>query len=46
MEEVILWPQLLAMIEPRYPKGQRGRQRIGLERMLRVYLLQRWYGLE
>ena len=28
-----------------YPKGQRGRPPIGLERMLRVYFLQQWYGL-
>jgi len=45
MEEVIPWPKLLAVIEPFYPKGQRGRPPIGLERMLRVYFLQQWYGL-
>ena len=45
MEAVIPWPQLLAVIEPFYPKGQRGRPPIGLERMLRVYFLQQWYGL-
>jgi len=45
MEEVIPWPKVLAVIEPHYPKGERGRPPIGLERMLRVYFLQQWYGL-
>ena len=45
MEEVIPWAPLLAVIEPFYPKGERGRPPIGLERMLRVYFLQQWYGL-
>ena len=45
MEEVIPWKELLAVIEPHYPKGERGRPPIGLERMLRVYFLQQWYGL-
>src|ERR1035437_3065405 len=45
MEAVIPWAPLLAVIEPYYPKGKRGRPPIGLERMLRVYFLQQWYGL-
>ena len=45
MEEVIPWAKLLAVLEPFYPKGERGRPPIGLERMLRVYFLQQWYGL-
>ena len=45
MEEVIPWKELLAVIEPHYPKGERGRPPVGLERMLRVYFLQQWYGL-
>jgi IS5 family transposase len=45
MEEVIPWPKLLAVIAPYYPKGERGRPPVGLERMLRVYFLQQWYGL-
>src|SRR5882757_10487242 len=45
MEEIIPWPALLAVIEPYYPKGERGRPPLGLERMLRVYFLQQWYGL-
>ena len=45
MESVIPWVKLLAVIEPFYPKGERGRPPVGLERMLRVYFLQQWYGL-
>lgn len=45
MEAVIPWTQLLSVIEPHYPKGERGRPPVGLERMLRVYFLQQWYGL-
>ena len=45
MEAVIPWAKLLAVIEPHYPKGRRGRPPVGLERMLRVYFLQQWYGL-
>ena len=45
MDAVIPWAQLLAVITPFYPRGKRGRPPIGLERMLRVYFLQQWYGL-
>ena len=45
MERVIPWRDVLAVIEPHYPKGRRGRPPIGLERMLRVCLVQQWYGL-
>jgi IS5 family transposase len=45
MEALIPWAKLLAVIEPFYPKGERGRPPIGLERMLRIYFLQQWYGL-
>lgn len=46
MEEVVPWSRLLAVIEPHYPKsGRRGRPPIGLERMLRMYFIQQWYGL-
>ena len=45
MEELIPWAKLLAVIEPHYPKGERGRPPLGLERMMRVYFLQQWYGL-
>ncbi len=45
MEEVVPWDDLLAAIKPAYPDGKRGRPPIGLERMLRLYFLQQWYGL-
>ncbi|WP_429573413.1 IS5 family transposase [Paraburkholderia sp. UCT70] len=45
MEKVVPWSRLLSVIEPYYPKGKRGRPPIGLERMLRIYFLQQWYGL-
>jgi len=45
MEEVVPWNELLQALKPFYPKGERGRPPIGLERMLRVYFLQQWYNL-
>jgi transposase, IS5 family len=45
MEQVVPWPRLVARLRPLYPKGERGRPPIGLERMLRIYFLQQWYGL-
>jgi IS5 family transposase len=45
MNSVVPWARLLAALEPYYPKGTRGRPPIGLERMVRIYLLQQWYGL-
>jgi len=45
MEALIPWAKLLAVIAPFYPKGERGRPPVGLERMLRVYFLQQWYAL-
>ncbi len=46
MEQVVPWLRLMQVIEPYYPKsGKRGRPPIGLERMLRMYFVQQWYGL-
>lgn len=45
MEKLVPWSRLVGVIEPYYPKGERGRPPIGIERMLRVYFLQQWYGL-
>lgn len=46
MELAVPWSRLLAVIAPYYPKtGQRGGQSKRLEAMLRIYLLQQWYGL-
>ena len=45
MERAVPWARLVALIEPFYPKGSRGRPPVGVERMLRVYFLQQWYAL-
>ena len=46
MEQVVPWVRLVEVIEPHYPKsGKRGRPPIGLEKMLRMYFVQQWYGL-
>ena len=45
MEEIIPWPEWVAFIEPYYPKGGRGRPPRGIEKMLRMYLLQNWFAL-
>ena len=45
MELVVPWARLVDRLRPLYPKGERGRPPIGLERMLRIYFLQQWYAL-
>jgi hypothetical protein len=45
MDAVIPWPRLVRLIEPHYPKAGRGRQPLGLEKMLRIYFLQQWFNL-
>lgn len=46
MQRVVPWARLFAAIEPHYPSsGRRGRPPVGLERMLRMYFVQQWYGL-
>src|SRR5690242_20512974 len=45
MEAVVPWARLEERVAPLYPKGVRGRPPIPLERMLRVYFVQQWYGL-
>jgi IS5 family transposase len=45
MEAVIPWPRLLAVIAPYYPRAGRGRQPLGLEKMLRIYFVQQWFTL-
>ena len=36
---VVRWSELVALVEPHYPKGETGRPPAGLERMLRIYFL-------
>jgi Transposase domain (DUF772) len=45
MEAAVPWARLVERLAPLYPKGERGRPPIGLERMLRVYFVRQWYGL-
>jgi transposase, IS5 family len=45
MEVVVPWVRLVERLAPLYPTGERGRPPIPLERMLRVYFAQQWYGL-
>jgi IS5 family transposase len=44
MEQVVPWAELLALVEPHYPKAGNGRQSAGLSIMLRTYFLQQWFG--
>jgi IS5 family transposase len=45
MDAVVPWAELMALVEPHYPKGETGRKPVGLEIMLRVYFLQQWFSL-
>ena len=45
MQEAVPWARLVALIEPFYPQGKRGRPPLGVGLMLRVYFLQQWYAL-
>lgn len=45
MDEIIPWKEWVGAIEPYYPSGQRGRPPVGIEKMLRMYLLQCWFNL-
>jgi IS5 family transposase len=45
MDAVIPWKRLMALIEPHYPRSGKGRQPLGLEKMLRIYFVQQWFDL-
>lgn len=45
MDEIIPWEEWVAFIMPYYYKGKRGRPPKGIEKMLRMYLLQMWFNL-
>ena len=45
MDGVIPWADLLKVVRHQYPKKGNGRQPMPVERMLRIYFLQQWYGL-
>ena len=46
MARVVPWAELVAVIEPVYPKADGpGRPPVGIERMLRLHCLQQWFNL-
>ena len=47
MNQVVPWAELVALLEPYYPKAKSagGRPAVGLERMLRIHCLQLWFDL-
>ncbi len=45
MEEIIPWAYWVEMIRPYYFNNKRGRKPIGIETMLRMYLMQIWFNL-
>lgn len=45
MDEIIPWNKWVGIIRPYYPTGKRGRPPIGIEIILRIYLLQCWFML-
>lgn len=45
MDEIIPWDEWVGVIEPYYPKEKRGRLPMGIEKTLRMYLLQIWFNL-
>ena len=44
MDQVVPWKGLIALIEPHYPKGEGGRPAYPLLAMLRIHLMQNWFG--
>lgn len=45
MEQVVPWDTLLRVIQPFYPVAGRGRHPYPIATMLRVHLMQNWFGL-
>tara|TARA_R110000850_G_scaffold16079_17_gene50241 strand:- start:36158 stop:36370 length:213 start_codon:yes stop_codon:yes gene_type:complete len=44
MDQVVPWTPLVELIEAHYSKGEGGRPACPLEAMLRVHLMQNWFG--
>lgn len=44
MDQVVPWKGLIALVEPHYPMGEGGRPAYPLMAMLRVHLMQNWFG--
>jgi IS5 family transposase len=45
MESLVPWRKWIHLLEPYYPKAGNGRPPIGLEKMLRMYLVSIWFQL-
>jgi len=45
MDKIIPWENWVEIIKPFYPEGKRGRKPVGIETMLRMYLMQNWFNL-
>lgn len=45
MEALVPWAAFCGLIEPHYPKAGNGRPPVGVERMLRMYLVANWFNL-
>ncbi|MDE0662413.1 MAG: transposase [Candidatus Dadabacteria bacterium] len=45
MDEILPWELLLEPILSKYPKSRKGRRPVPAKVMLRIYLMQQWYGL-
>lgn len=45
MDRVVPWQDMLAIIEPYYPKVGNGRRPMSLAMMLRIHCAQKWYNL-
>ena len=45
MDALVPWAEFCALIEPHYPRAGNGRPPLGVERMLRMYLLANWFNL-
>ena len=45
MNQVVPWEELLQIVKKYYPVAGNGRHPMPMERMLRIYFMQQWYGL-
>ena len=45
MDEIIPWDEWVSLIVPHHPAGKRSRPPVGIEIILRMYLLQCWFSL-
>jgi IS5 family transposase len=45
MDQIVPWKELVKLLEPFYGSGERGRRPYPLPTMLRIHLMQNWFGL-